>query len=747
MKNRQISHRCAIGLLITVFNAHSIAQEAIAQERMRLPRLTGPIVLDGISNEPAWKSVEALPLTMNAPTFRGTPTERSEIRIAYDGDYLFVSARMYDSEAGSIQATSLTRDGMNPADDAIAIVLDTFNDNENALAFLTTPEGIRTDWAIFNDAQADPGSFPFNISWNTFWDVKAVRTNEGWFAEMRIPFTSLRFQHQDGNVVMGLIAWRYIARKNEILCFPEIPPKWDWGIIKPSVAQDVLLQRLESRRPFYIAPYVLGGFGRSNELNDEETEYIREEVRSREVGVDVKYGLWSNLTLDLTLNTDFAQVEADDQQVNLTRFSLFFPEKRLFFQERSSVFDFGLGGTIRVFYSRRIGLSESGPVRLLGGARLIGRVADWDVGFLDMQTDKSNDLPSENFSVLRLRRQVINENSYAGAMVTTRLGDNGESNLGYAVDGLLRVRGDDYLVVNWAQTYDDSLSRQNKLSGLKSTQTRFQYEKRTNRGFGYEFGVSHVGEHFNPGIGFAPRLAYTNLREKLFYGWYPDSNSPWYNHVISVENSQFRSDTTGRLESMEFGPSWMANTKSAATVIVGIRMIIEDLMEEFELSDEAMIPVGRYTFFGINGMYQSPFGALLRSSINAEVGTFYDGWRVNVGIGPNWSISEHFEVGGEYQFVRARFPSRSEQFDAHIARLRVKVNVDPEVSASTFIQHSTIDKATTINFRLRYNPREGNDLYLVYNEGINTDREKSFPTPPYNANRTLLLKYSYTFEL
>ena len=357
----------AILLLALLLAAGPVwAQEISTPERLTLPRLSQPIELDGLSTEPAWDTVAPLPVTMYQPTYRGTPTERTEIRIAYDGEYLYASGRFYDAEPDGIRSNSLYRDRYS-GDDTFALVLDTFNDNENALWFYTSPAGVRFDQAVANDAEFSGGR-PINESWNTHWDVATVQTDEGWFAEMRIPYSSLGFQDNNGRVVMGMIAYRFIARKNERHVFPAIAPNWNMGFAKPSVAQDVVLEGVASQKPLYITPYTLGGFSQNAVLNDPETAYDRHESFTRDLGLDLKYNLTNNLTFDATVNTDFAQVEADDQQVNLTRFSLFFPEKRQFFQERAGIFAFNFGFQDRLFHSRRISLNDDGEaVRIFTG--------------------------------------------------------------------------------------------------------------------------------------------------------------------------------------------------------------------------------------------------------------------------------------------------------------------------------------------------------------------------------------------
>ncbi len=717
-----------------------------AQQILTVQRIQGEVVLDGLANEPAWQSIEPLPLVMQAPTYEGTITDRTEVRVAYDDQFLYLAARCFDANPSLIHATSYARDALNQSDDYICFLLDTFNDNENAVTFVTNPVGLREDWTVSNDAEPLLSPIPFSSSWSTFWDSQAQQTPEGWSAEMRIPLSSLRFEDDNGTVVMGMIFWRYIPRRNELQIFPNIPPKWAWGPIKPSVAQKIRFEGVHRQNPVYVTPYLLGGSGRNFELNFDSTAYDRETSLNREIGLDVKYGIASNLTLDLTLNTDFAQVEADDQQVNLTRFSLFFPEKRLFFQERSSIFDVPMGGQNQIFYSRQIGLSEEGPVRIFGGARLIGRIAGWDLGFLNMQTDRSIDLPSENFGVLRLRRQVFNLNSYAGMLVTSRVGNDGSSNYAYGFDAIIRAIDDDYLFLNWAQIFDHELVRPKHRTGANVARARVQWERRTSAGLGYEGSVSFAGRDFDPGVGFADRVNYTRFGDRIFYGWLGDEDSPFYIQILTLRASLYLRNDDSSLESSELGPEWLFNLKSGAFGQVSFKHYTEKLYEELEISDEIAIPVGRYEFYNGSFMYQTPWGELLKSSFTINAGTFFDGTRLSLGALPAWNVSPHIELSGEYQFNKIRFQSRGEVYDIHIGRVRVKATLDTKVSAAAFVQYSSEAHTVTANFRFRYNPKDGNDFYVVYNEEINTDRFRELPVRPASDSRTLLLKYSHTFQ-
>ena len=254
--------------------------------------------------------------------------------VAHDDKFLWVGARLYDRDPSKIRVMSKKRDEISGQSDFFTIVLDTYDDNENAVAFMTNPIGVRTDMTVNNDAEGDmssPASMPMNASWNTFWDVLTEITDEGWFLEMRIPLSSLRFQDLDGKVTMGLIVWRYIAHLNEFDTYPPIQQNWDMSFFKPSQAQNVVFEGIESSRPLYITPYAIGGFGQENVLNDAETEWIRKDEPELNAGLDIKYGLTSNMTLDLTLNTDFAQVEADDQMINLYKVFIVLPGKTTVF--------------------------------------------------------------------------------------------------------------------------------------------------------------------------------------------------------------------------------------------------------------------------------------------------------------------------------------------------------------------------------------------------------------------------------
>jgi len=723
---------------------------ALAQGPIKINRLTEQIQLDGRPDEAAWNQASEFPMVVHAPSFGTQPCEQSEVMVGYDEEYLWVGARLYSQDPDNITSTSKRRDEESRNSDQFGIILDTYDDNENALAFFTMPSGARIDYTVSNDGEGGGGGGmgSINRSWNTFWDVETFQDDQGWYVEMRIPFSSLRFQTIDGKIPMGLIVNRRISYANETDTYPLIDPKYGFTAnLKPSLAQDIELENLAPHKPVYISPYVLGGYSSDWHLNEEETRYLLEEKPKLEAGLDVKYSLTSNLTLDLTANTDFAQVEADDQQVNLTRYSLFFPEKRLFFQERSGIFNFSLGGrSDNLFYSRRIGIVEGEQVRIYGGARMTGRVNKWDVGILDMQTARYNDtIPSENFGVARIRRQVINQNSYVGGIMTSRIGTDGRYNVAYGLDGIIRMFGDDYLDVRFAQTYETGAA--NKFFSPDPTFAAIKWERRTDEGFAYDLSYNFTGQSLNPDVGFLRRNNIQGVGSRLQYGWLPGENSRLFTSRAIFQVQRYSRLTDGRLESMEISPGWFIMGKKGFGIMGEIKYMKEGVEEDFDLSDEVVIPAGEYAFTALEAMIFTPSSKPVSARFEVNAGGFYDGNIVSVEASPTLNLSTSFQLSGAYQFNTVHFPDRDQSMQTHIARANILYMYSTKLSASAFVQFNNLNDAFVGNFRLRYNPREGNDFYLVYNEYRGFMSPETFPPKPPYYNRAIMLKYTHTFRM
>lgn len=746
---RHLMYPAILALLVFGWTGAVAAQPDLGSTRkpLSIPRAQSTIELDGYVEELAWTHARRLPVTQHQPDFGAPPTERTEILITYDEDYIYAACRCFDT--GSPSASSFKRDYIGGDSDLFALILDTFHDDESALAFLTAPTGLRGDLAVSGDGA---GPAPLDVNWNTFWSVETQQTSAGWFAEIRIPISSLRFQPEGGDVIMGLSVGRLIARKSEDIVFPAIPP--DWGGLsrwKVSQFQEVTFENLTPRPPLRITPYVLGAVDQGAKLNAAETAYGFDRDATGDAGLDVKYGLSSNLTLDLTLNTDFAQVEADNQQVNLTRFPLFFPEKRQFFKERASNFAFNFGSANRLFYSRRIGLAQGSPVRIIGGARVVGRWGRWDVGALGMQTAREpslgpteNALPSENFGVLRLQREVLNVHSKVGGILTSRMGMDGQYNVAYGLDGLFRIAGDEYVTLKWAQTFDEG--RRNALAGLDPARVQLLWERRSYSGFSYTLHYARAGADYEPGLGFELRENYYRLGDRVSYGWVPGSDSPFQRHRLSVKGTAYFRNRDGSLETLQVGPVWEATTDAGHNVTIGAVQRVEDLRVPFALSDRIMVPAKRHTFQVAEASYSMPTGWPLRTNLAVTAGTFFDGRRRSLEMSPTWNVSRHLRMTGTYQVNRVRFSNRSQSLTTHVQRLRVDVTPSVTYSVAGFIQYNSARDVVVGNVRLRYNPREGNDLYLVYNEQVNTNRDIGVPQLPFSNQRTLVVKYTHTFS-
>lgn len=713
--------------LVTGLPASAIAQPSDAPAPIPLARTATPITIDGTMTDEGWRNVAPLPLTMHLPVFRGTPTQRSEIRVVYDDDYLYFGGWFWDASPADIRVNSLYRDRFS-GDDTLAIYIDAFNDNQNAKWFGITPAGMRFDVLVSDDGATT------NNNWDGFWDARAEITNDGWFVEARIPFSTLGFiADPSGDTVMGLTVTRLVSRLGERVTFPAIDPAQSFR--RPSLAQDVIVSGVKTRTPVYVTPYVLAGRDRRGSSSP---------ATSREVGMDVKFPVSSRLTLDLTANTDFAQVEADDQQVALDRFPLFYPERRRFFQENSGLFDFQTSGGARLFHSRRIGLAaDQTPVPILGGARLVGRAGAWDIGALSVLTDRHGDTPREHFGVLRLRRPIVNRLSTAGIMLTSVDG-TGAHNLGVGADTSINVRADNYLSLKWASTFDgdarDSAGR------VDQSQWFSRWERRTGRGLGYSLQYARIGRDFQPALGFLPRRDVSSVDAVGNYYIFTDAHR-FFRRVYpgALAFSTFRNGD-GALESGQYAFWVQWDTKAGGGGWIEPKWFRENVAAPFRIGDTVDIPAGRYQFADLQIVWLMPQGARVRTNVDFRAGTYFDGRRTQVILTPTWNASKHLELGGSYQLTALRFPVRHQQVDIHLAGLRVGAALDVRWSGTALLQYNSTTQRLDANVRLRFNMREGSDLWVVYNEGTDMSDRPDLVAPDRSRSlaRTVLVKLTRT---
>ncbi|MDA0379013.1 MAG: hypothetical protein O2899_05935, partial [Bacteroidetes bacterium] len=380
-------------------------------------------------------------------------------------------------------------------------------------------------------------------------------------------------------------------------------------------------------------------------------------------------------------------------------------------------------------------------VTLLGGARLVGRIGRWDVGALTMQSARQDDLPSENFGVLRLRRQVINSNSYAGAIMTSRLDEDGGENIGLGADGIFRLRGEDYLTLAAVHTFDEETE-----AGLDATRLRAHLRREKLDGLTYDLEFNRAGKDYRPDLGFEQRDDYSQVGIGLGFGRVGADGRRFKRFQSALTSDAYVTNGTGRLQTRETMGMVEALSWKDAKTTAKATWFVENLEESFDLSDDIEIATGRYSFIetelGFETWTTKP--AIATSAIIA--GTFFDGSRISLRTTPKWNMSKVVELSGTYQYDRITFDDRDLTFNAHTARLKVGLTFSRSLSLSSFVQYSSDADLALGNFRLRYNPREGNDLFIVFNEGLNLDRFDRTPVPPYVNARTLVMKYSYTFQ-
>ena len=643
--------------------------------------------------------------------------------------------------SGGRASHSLTRDRL-AGDNALTLLLDTFNDEETAVEFTTTPAGILVDRAIENDGQSS------NDSWNAFWDAATTRTATGWTAEMRIPFSSLRVEvGAEGRVEMGLMASRFIAKSAERATFPVLSPRFSSAQQRPSLARTIVLRDVVPRAPLYVSPYGLTGHQRDNRPNEPGTGFDAHTVTSLEVGGDLKWSPSPNLAVDLTVNTDFAQVEADDQQVNLTRFSLFYPEKRQSFQERAGTFSFDTGDG-RVFHSRRIGLDPTGrALRIDGGGRVVGRASGWDFGLIDMQAEDATGDGSENLGVFRVRRSVGKAGSYVGGIVTSRLGPGGDR-ASYGVDAQVRAFGNDYLTAQWSQSSAPGLDFAGSESGL----ARLRYERRSNQGLVYAGELRRVGAAYAPELGFAPRNDYTYANANLRYGWFPGEATAFTYIEPSLNVSSHWGNPSGDEAGHEL-ETRSANLYLNYALKVGYGGFLvasssyERLPFDLQLGGgAALVPEGVHEWQRLGAYLFASDSHRYRFDVTGSLGSFYDGTMWTASFAPSTTLSEHLDLGFEYNWSRIHFEERGQSLNADIARLRATVAVNRSLSGAAFVQYNHAANVVAVNGRIRYRFSEGRDLWLVINDQVNKDLH-AVPALelPRSQRRAIALKYIHTF--
>jgi hypothetical protein len=732
----------------------TINRDASGGATVRAVRLDEPLRLDGVLDEPIYARVEPFGDFIQQSPDEGAPaSEGTDNWILFDDESIYVGARVYESVPESAWvANEMQRDSFRLINnDGYIVVFDTFYDRRNGFTFRVNPIGGFQDQQITDEGNPNP-------DWNPVWDVRTGRFDGGWTVEMEIPFQSLRFR-PGPNQVWGIQLGRDIRSNYEEAYLTAVPISAGPGQFRLSVAGTLVgLEVPADSRTFEIKPYAIGSLN-----TDRTVEPPISNDGDGSAGVDVKYGLTENLTADFTYNTDFAQVEVDEQQINLTRFSLFFPEKREFFLEGQGIFDFGrvagfggFGGSARailnappgvfppgdaptLFFSRRIGLDEGRTVPIVGGGRLTGKVGDFSVGAINIQTDdaRTSDILPTNFSVLRVKRDILRR-SRIGAIFTNRsVSTRGDgANQAYGLDGSFSFYDNVNLYGYYARTNTPDLEGKNE-----SYQAAFSYE-----GDLYGLLVDHlqVGKNFNPEIGFMRR---EDFRRSYVYAQFsprPEGieavrQFTWGGSVDYIENG------AGQLETRILSGRFQTNFENSDSLSADIQQDYEFLPRPFEIIDGVTIPVGGYEFTDFQVSYSMGPHRRVAGGLSFQHGEFFAGDITAVGYSRGLiEVSRQFAVEPSVSWNRITLPQGD--FTARVATTRLTYTFTPRMFASALLQYNSTNHVLSTNVRLRWEYQPGSELFVVYNDQRDTFmnlRNRGFPML---ENRAFVVKFTRQFR-
>ena len=678
------------------------------QHRVSPQRISENIKIDGVFDEAAWQSVEPIRQLFQIQPNQGAPmTQPSEVRILYDAKNLYFGFVFFDSEMERLVANEMRRDSEGlRSNDYGFLLLDTYNDRRNAVFFRFNPLGGMEDTAVSNSGDT------LNSNWDIVWECRARINADNWTTEIAIPFSQLRFEKRDA-MTWGINFGREIARTQEIGAWNPAPKTYGpLGKYRTAYFGSLTgLEGISPSRNLELLPYVSPGGSRVE--GEEQTEAVYE------AGLDLKYGITSNLTADLTLNTDFAQVEADEEQVNLTRFDLFFPEQRPFFLEGASIFDVGVPRPgyrrpppLLLFYSRRIGLAEERAVPIIAGSKITGKIGRYGVGVLNVFTDEFRDEevaePRTNYSVVRLTSDVFTGSSVGMIAINKQNADAYNRTAG--LDFSYRPRKDLDIRGLWARTLDDGVSEQNNAF-------YFGGDWRSNR-FQAEGSYTDIGEQFNPEVGFVRRGGVRHVRGEALYTPWPRAFG--IRQIEIGPEVEFVLNRDNELETRELVIDNGFELESGDSIGFQVRHTTEHLAEAFPIQD-AVIPSGDYNFTWFQASIHSSSSRKVFGDLRVEFGEFYHGTRRGIGVDAIIKPNVRLSIQPLLEFNRVSLPSES--FNASIFGGRVSYSFSTTLFTKLFAQWSSDRDVVSTNFLINYIYRPGSDFYLVVNQTYDTEGE------------------------
>ena len=728
-------------LLSLVVPVLVVAQAPVASGTSGMSRVarasqaaTAPVI-DGKLDDAAWKDATLFTEFVQREPLEGTPvSERTEVRVTSDGEALYVAAWLFDREASLIVPSGKIRDVTLTNSDYFGFILDTYHDRQNGFLFGTTPSGIEHDAQVVREGEgggvfqagqtrAQAGSMGgMNLNWDASWTVATSQDAQGWYAEFRIPFRTIRYGG-GREQTWGFNIMRGIRRKNEEALWSRVNRQF--SISRLSQAGTLEGLQVPENRIATVTPYVLG----------QTTRNYATESKFRtpgEFGVDAKVGITPALTLDLTYNTDFAQVEVDEQRTNLTRFPIFFPEKRPFFLENAGVFAAGTPQAVDLFFTRRIGIDSVGqPTPILGGGRLTGRIGGLTVGALQMFTDNTGAVKGNSYTVARAVRE-ISARSRVGVIGVQRMrtGDRDDYNRVFGFDG--RVGAGQAWTFDWWGAKSETPNR----SGDDLAWTaRAEYKTRD---WNNSVRMLQVGEDFNPEVGFLNRPAGFRFYEvaamrlvrspqwKRVRQWNPHTNFRGYFGMDGFyQNGQVHVDMT----EVEFN--------SGARFGPELNIFHEGLQVPFAIAPGVNIPVGSYDWAQLGFDFNTDPSRVFSFVGRADFGPFYEGTRN--GGNATFTLRKGSTISSslllDYQDVNLD----QGDFVRKLIGLKFAYFFTPRVFFQSLTQYNNQQQVFTANLRFAWLNTAGTGLFIVFNDGERADGFSSWQSP---ITRSFTVKYT-----
>ena len=704
----------------------SITRDDLGRATVRAIRLDEPLVLDGRLEESFYSDYAPFgDFVQVVPTAGAPSSERTDVWISFDDQNIYVTCRCWDgSPPEDWVINELRRDTPgNRNNEHFGVMFDTFYDRRNGSMFYANPLGARSDYSVVDEGGV-------NTDWNPVWDIVGSEFDGGWVVEMSIPFKSLRYV-SGPDQMWGLQLRRSIRHKNEWTYLNPVPAflAGPQGLNKVSVAGTLVgLDLPAAGNNLELKPYAIGGLA-TDRLSDPPVS----NDFTRDIGLDLKYGLTANLTADVTMNTDFAQVEVDEQQVNLTRFSLFFPEKRDFFLEGRGVFDFGRGGVGNnfggggagrrfgggggdrptLFYSRRIGLDRGEIVPIRAGGRVTGKVGPFTVGAVNIQTGgvAGADIQSTNYSIFRLKRDILGRSSI-GALLTNRsiAVEGGGASQAYGADASFGLGQNFEMGGYWARTQTPTTEGDDE-----SWQAAMNYA-------GDSFGMtaSHlvVEGDFNPEVGFLRRTDFAKTAGSLRYSPRP-AGIDWIRKLTWQANVDFYEDGTGFMESRKQSGRFDVEMENADRWSVETTREFERIDEAFAVSSDLDIPTGRYTFTSHRASYRAGEQRRISGSVSYQWGAFYHGSIRSLSVNQGRLVlSNQLSLEPGISLNLLELPQGdSEQT---VLRLRSDYAFSPRMFASALVQYNTATDYLSSNVRFRWEYAPGSEVFVVWTDDRDT---------------------------